>query len=299
MQQGNHPNGLGFNSRYEQHELPFESTHGVASKKEATPGPGTYEAHDPESSQVIGHTSRFKDTKIPDGMTGQFAPCLVQDLTADPTTYEPNTFREIAFLAMRSFQQSRSEGKGSFMGTEPRELKLSNVHTHPPVKGFHSDIEDTPGPGAYNPQVDEYGRENELVTLNGAETMQNAVFASTTIRAGIELPSAKVVPGPGAYDPNFESVEPTAPDLVSKTGRDSNMVGQLKGREATGPSVGPGTYDPTITNDGARNSLAGRTEQKSMFGFNGWNASFVSDSIRSLFAGWFPDKPASINTVTV
>jgi len=108
-----------------------------------------------------------------------------------------------------------------------------------------------------------------------------------------------VVPGPGAYDPNFESVEPTAPDLVSKTGRDSNMVGQLKGREATGPSVGPGTYDPTITNDGERNSLAGRTEQKSMFGFNGWNATFVSDSIRSLFAGWFPDKPASINTVTV
>ena len=51
---------MGFGSSYQQHELPFEAP---AVIHELTPGPGTYEEYDPNSSVIVGHGSRFKDTR--------------------------------------------------------------------------------------------------------------------------------------------------------------------------------------------------------------------------------------------
>ena len=287
---------LGFNARYQQHELPFEARH-VQRNEHATPGPGKYEAYDPQSSQLVGHASRFKDTHVPDSLTGQYSPAIQFDMTADPTAYNPNHNREMSHSASHTFSEVAGVGKQGFGGCEPRELKLSNQATHPPVRGFHGDIEDTPGPGQYDPRQTETGREHDMITRNGAETMQSAVFASGVDRMRrSELPDT---PGPGTYDPNFDSVEATLHDNFSRTGRDSNMVGKLQGREATGPGVGPGTYDPAMQKDGTRDTIGTRQEERDMFGGFGWNASFISDSLRTVFSGLFPSRPSTASQISI
>ena len=127
---------------------------------------------------------------------------------------------------------------------------------------------------------------------NGVETMKSAAFASTTEQRGKwALPQAEN-PGPGTYDPVLAlngSLLPSMPDnQVSKVGRDSRFpadtITNLKGITMTEPQVGPGAYDPKTTNDGALDTMAGRTQQKADFG---WSASFISDHIRTLWHGWF------------
>jgi hypothetical protein len=100
---------------------------------EATPGPGAYDpmmtneggSYDPGSSslypkgaQLVGHTSRFKPTHIPDALTGHFAPGIAQDLTRDPTQYDPARGREIKDTASATFNEKGQHGKGGFNASE-------------------------------------------------------------------------------------------------------------------------------------------------------------------------------------
>jgi len=205
------------------------------------------------------------------------------------------TYLTLVKSAKATFQTSSQSGDGAFGGIEPRELKLANTPTHPPKRGFHSDIEDTPGPAAYTALVTEIGRESDMAVRNGAETMKNAVFASMTERTkSMALPNADV-PGPGAYNPNFASIEPDEHNVLQKTGRDSKYVGdRIDGSgddSTTGPEVGPGSYDPLVRIDGEKATIERKVLTKSEMG---WDASFMSDSFRTMFTAVFP-KQASKN----
>lgn len=137
-----------------------------------------------------------------------------------------------------------------------------------------------------------------MTTLNGVEAMQSAAFASTTNRIRkSEIPDN---PGPGAYDPNFGSIEANLPssNVMSKVGRASHYTGDhLDGGaedSTTGPAVGPGTYDPELQKDGTRDTMSSRVEQRSSFGGFGWSASFISESLRTMFSGIFPDRSGEV-----
>ena len=117
----------------------------------------------------------------------------------DVNAYNPNHNREIAYDAKQTFQTQSKAGKAGFGGTEKRTLLLSNMTTKPPSQGWTGPIEDTPGPAAYESQVDEKGREHNMYTMSSGEKMKSASFASTMQRPGVVLRSA-YVPGPGAYD---------------------------------------------------------------------------------------------------
>ena len=126
-------------------------------------------------------------------------------------------------------------------------------------------------------------REIDMVTMNGAEAMKSSSFASTTGRfvAGVHEKN----PGPGTYDPQWSALESNDPDLMSKVGRDTPAPGALGGEKyaGTGRGVGPGTYDPQVQKNGELNTIQSRTERNANFGMWGWSASFVSESLRSLF----------------
>jgi hypothetical protein len=250
----------------------------------------------PKGAQLVGHTSRFKPTHIPDALTGHFAPGIAQDLTRDPTQYDPARGREIKDTASATFSQAIQDGKVGFNATAERILSFR--------RGNWNEGEKTPGPAAYKPQVTETGREQDMTTLNGCEAMKSAAFASKVAR--VPAPHNENVPGPGQYDPNFESIEPSAHNAMSHVGRDSTVPSQwtsglLSSRRfaSTGPGVGPGTYDPIMTNNGDLDTIQGRSERKADFGAFGWNASFISDSLRTFFSGLFPDKPSTSTAVSV
>jgi len=316
---------LGFAATGTANEMPWESHHGVASAAEATPAPIAYDPLVTEKGMGLAVDAPFKETfnaKMKEGK-GAFA---VEEATrqstadklkglevvsgwgpngqlTDPGSYNPNSgsigqHTEIVNQAKATFQTSNQAGKGGFGGTEPRELKLANTPTHPPVKGYHSDIEDTPGPAAYNPQVTETGRESDMHRLHGVETMKSAVFASTTDRTkGMALPQADV-PGPGTYNPNFASIEPDEHNNISKVGRDAKYTGDhIDGTGddcTTGSEVGPGTYDPLVRIDGEKATIERKVLTKAEAG---WDASFMSDSFRTMFTAIFPKKPAKLEEV--
>ena len=53
--------------------------------------------------------------------------------------------------------------------------------------------------------------------------------------------------------------------------------------------MGPGSYDPKMQKDGVRDTISERVGYNSELG---WNASFVSDSFRTLMTNIFPTKGA-------
>jgi hypothetical protein len=199
---------------------------------------------------------RANHAHIPDALTGRFAPGIAQDLTRDPTQYDPARGREIKDTASATFNEKGQHGKGGFNASEEgRVLKLSNDPLHAPklpdgtynkeyvlASGNHYV---TPGPSAYKPQVTETGREQDMTTLNGCEAMKSAAFASKVAR--VPAPHNENVPGPGQYDPNFESIEPSAHNAMSLVGRDAAVPGGLSTDgprySSTGAGVGPGSYD--------------------------------------------------------
>ena len=293
---------LGFTGTGAATEMPWESHHGVASAAEATPAPLAYDPLVTEKGLSLKADAPFRDTfntlmKAGKALFGVQDASQASDvrltevasawgapsMLTDPTAYNPNLGREIVDQAKASFQTSNQAGKGAFGGTEPRELKLANTPTHPPVKGFHSDIEDTPGPAAYTVLLTETGRESDMSVMNGAEAMKSYVFASTTERkTDMALPNA-YVPGPGTYNPNFQSIEPDEHNILQKTGRDSHYVAdQIDGAgddSTTGPEVGPGSYDPLVRMDGEKANIERKVATKSE---QGWDASFISDSFRTV-----------------
>ena len=265
------------------------------SKKHFVPGPGTY---DPKHKREVGSTSRdlTGSTVFRSRTQRRFDPVKLYGHDGDPGAYEPTVYLSLVMTAKKTFSQAIQDGKVGFNATAERILSFR--------RGNWNEGEKTPGPAAYKPQVTETGREQDMTTLNGCEAMKSAAFASKVAR--VPAPHNENVPGPGQYDPNFESIEPSAHNAMSHVGRDSTVPSQwtsglLSSRRfaSTGPGVGPGTYDPIMTNNGDLDTIQGRSERKADFGAFGWNASFISDSLRTFFSGLFPDKPSTSSAVSV
>ena len=144
-------------------------------------------------------------------------------------------------------------------------------------------------------QLDEKGKEYEMSCRGDGESMKSASFASKVAQRGaFVLPSAPN-PGPGAYNPKDDATIEHLPGAnpaanpISKVNRDARYVGDtmVKTGHQTGPGVGPGSYDPRVTIDGAGDSVGGRSEMQRMLG---WSASFISGHLRQLWQGWFGDN---------
>ena len=188
--------------------------------------------------------------------------------------------------AKQTFQTSSKAGKAGFGGVEKRSLLLSNMITKPPGSGWTGPIEDTPGPAAYDSQVDEKGREHNMYTLNGVEKMKSAAFASKSQRATVVLPNA-FVPGPGAYKPDDSATIEHLPGAnpkanpLSKTGRDHHFVADnLDGMgddSSTQPHVGPGSYNSHLHLTISRAWEVAAEELP--------HASFMSDTFRTIYTG--------------
>jgi len=298
---------LGFGSRFTQRELPHESLHGVASEAEATPGPGQYDPRVTELGAGLTADAATKDTFATSAKAGKAAfgtqSAGITEIATDKNgvtvasgwqtpgmgdmnAYDPNINREMAHHAKTTFQTQSKAGKAGFGGTEKRTLLLANIRTKPPANGWTGPIEDTPGPAAYDSQVDEHGREQNMTTMNSGEKMKSASFASTMQRPGVVLRNA-YVPGPGAYKVSekltVNHLPGANPDSnpISKTGRDHHFVADnLDGMgddSSTQAHVGPGSYNSHYHNTISKGQDLIVEELPS--------ASFMSDTYRTIYTG--------------
>ena len=237
----------------------------------------SYNQQNLEGKGGFGSKSEQHDIKVYDNGTG------------DPGKYDPNEGnpnREIASQAKKSFRTANIEGKGSFNAELPRVLPLHGApHIGEPHIGFKP--EKTPGPAAYD--LSKQIGVGDMTNLEGAELMKSSSFASESPQRGKwSLPQAEN-PGPGTYDPNWDSIYPLPMKYpVPFSARDTRFPGDSIIRDSqTGPHIGPGTYEPEVTNDGQRNSIEVRAEHNAWLGET---ASFVSERIRTMWLGWFGDN---------
>ena len=302
---------IGFGAKYRARELPHEQFHGVASKAEATPGPGAYTPQVDEKGSEDAMATRkgaetmqnavfVSKTKKPEPNQIGFV-----EHYNDPGSYNPAENQKIAHRtkAESTFSTTMQNGHGGFGTLQSRTLVIPadlNGEALPTAIGGHKGIKETansvetgmaetPGPAAYTPQLTEVGKEFDMSVMQGAETMPMAVFQSKVARIGDILPKATASnPGPGTYNPNEKMVINHLPganpnsNLVSKVGRDSAFAGESIDDVGmmTGPDVGPGSYDPMRTIDGERNTVVGRVAVRSQ---NNEDASFVSTQDRNIF----------------
>lgn len=240
--------------------------------QKASPGPGAYDPGRPKSSSG-GSGSAFKSTT---DRSKRIASSPLLNCTGDPGAYETASGRHtIAAQALSSSHSSASKkGTSGFGGTSKRELKLASSPTSP---GSEDAI---PGPGAYSPMMTEKGRESDMHVRNGVENMKSAAFASATQRKGVSIGlPGESQPGPGAYNPSFETINPRITHTVSKTGRDGKFTGSnMDGTGddcTTGAHVGPGSYDGSGPHTIAKELSRGG---------HVLSASMVSDSARPISA---------------
>ena len=308
---------LGFGAKYKARELPHEMGRmkGQVDKDANTPGPGSYTPQvdekgseadmsvrkGAETMQNAVFVSKTKRTGYRDGdVSGYGAEGHLA--LGDPGSYDPAPDQKMAYLADndRSPSKLTQVGKASFGTHAPRLLVIpadNNGEAQPTVaKGIKeksnsvaTGLSETPGPAAYEPQQTEVGREFDMSTRNGAETMPNAVFKSQSQRIGDILPKAVLDnPGPGTYNPDHSLTINHLPganpksNLVSKVGRDSRVTADTVGTPGlmTGPDVGPGQYDPRTTIDGELNTIVARVESRSLMRDD---ASFTSTQDRNIF----------------
>ena len=145
----------------------------------------------------------------------------------------------------------------------------------------------TPSPDSYNLDKCVAGNKSAMATIEESENMPSSAFKSTSAKT-MKTPQQNQ-PGPGAYEPVYDSVTPTPPgtsmnsNLVSKVGRDiyfgASDIGSCYNAPTDG-HVGPGVYTPEVTNDGEINTIEKRATKKAS---SGWSMSFVSDSLREMW----------------
>jgi len=278
-------------------------------KREGLPGPGAYDPRVTEHGSSLSVESLSKDTfntsakagKIQFGVNDDARGVQIatdkNNLTVasgwqtpgmgDANLYNPNHNREVGHEAKKTFRTQSKAGKAGFAGSEKRTLLLSNVKTKTPTQGWTGPIEDTPGPVAYVPKVDEYGREQDMHTMSEGEKMKSAAFASATIRPGPEM-NNKFVPGPGSYEPNDTLTTNSLPganmqrNTISKTGRDHKFVSDnldgVGNDSSTAAHVGPGSYNSHVHNSMAQSQDKVKDAQL-------LDASFMSDTFRTIYTG--------------
>ena len=303
------PGALGFGARHKQRELPHETIHGQASEAEATPGPGQY---DPRVTELGAGLTADADTKESFSTQAKAGKQQFMSTSAarsaeiatdknnitiasgwqtpgmgDMNAYNPNVNREMAYDAKRTFQTQSKQGKGNFGGSEKRQLLLSNMTTKAPANGWTGAVEDTPGPAAYVPVVDEKGLEANMHVMSDGEKMKSSSFASNSAQRGkFALPQASN-PGPGAYEPKDHLTVQHLPganpqsNTLSKTGRDHHFVSDnldgMGNDSNTQAHVGPGSYNSHL------HLTIGDAQEKLLDHLP--NASFMSDSFRTIYTG--------------
>jgi hypothetical protein len=291
---------LGFSSTAQQHQLPHELANRANTALQRV-GPGAYTPLVTEKGSVhaVAQTARdsfavanqagrghFGTSADARGEMGTYNP---QKEQGDPGAYNPHQNRDLAQTARASFQTSNAQGNGGFGSTLKRELPLrGDYNGHHGVPGFGADPAN-PGPAAYEPLLTDQGKNFNMEVSNIAAAKQSPAFASKAPQRGDFLLPNAPNPGPGCYDPNFESVEASLPDNpIAKTARDHRFTGDsiIKDSE-TGPDVGPSSYHPGVTNNGHLESMGARAAEKASWG---WSASFLSTHIREMWQGWFGDN---------
>ena len=228
---------VGFGSRFAAHELPHESHAAIMG---ATPGPGAYEprvtehGNSREMDGASGAMSAFA--------AGEIAKENKWDPKGDPGAYNPFEGRGMGDIAKTACSSAASAGKASFGATTMRELRF------PPEMGRTGLTEVTPGPAAYKGSLSH----RFIRSIN-------AFRSKVPQRGQFSLPSA-TNPGPGSYDANFDAIEPTMPGAngISQVGRASRFVADRFLEAASGPEVGPGSYDAHL----AGTISAGMGEQR-------------------------------------
>ena len=247
-----------------------------AAKRGTSPGPAHYDPHPVRSTseKLSGHFAFRSSSK-------QRMSHLLKD-KGDPGAYEPAVYLSLATQATSSHSKSSRKGEMSFNSQAERSLEFN--------RGLAwNEGEKTPGPGAYTPLLTEEGKEFDMQVREGAEKMKTSSFASKTERKdGLTLAHQRDNPGPGSYDPNFDSIEPSLPDNISKLARDHRFTGDGVGSNPqTGPLVGPGSYEPQRGYDGELTTMARRAEEKAWWGLSAWS---LSSHMRNVWLGWFGDN---------
>ena len=254
-------------------------------RKEVMPGPGTYSpVKMGTTAEALAGSSAFKSKM---DRAAALPSTAVLNQVGDPGAYEdPKAHISIAATSKNTARKASKDGKAGFGGTEKRELLMSNMTTKPPTAGWTGPVEDTPGPAAYESQVDEKGREQNMYTMSSGEKMKSASFASKMKRPGVALSTA-YVPGPGAYTPNdkitIEHLPGANPmsNTISKTGRDHHFVSDnLDGTgddSSTLAHVGPGSYNSHL------HLTIGDMQEKILDHLP--SASFMSDTFRTVYTG--------------
>ena len=298
---------LGFSGSAVNHMLPHEREIKY-NENLSKVGPGQY---DPYAHTDIAATARASYSRPAKEGKGNFGSndaarasvglllTPVKDV-GDPGAYSPEANKGIAATARSFFGRSNLAGVGGFGAVSRRIFRLEGpLPNGSGAPGFKADV--TPGPAAYNPVLTEKGKEFDMSVREGAETMQSAVFASKAPRIGDVFTMAQEqLPGPGAYDPNDKMTINHLPganpesNILSQVGRDSRFTSDLVGRQEhlTPPDVGPGAYEPKVTNDGELSTLGSRVDHQTSLG---WTANFLSTHIRSLWQGWFGDDDTLVS----
>ena len=231
----------GFTSSSTAHSLPHEQADSVGH------GPGAYS---PEKYDSINKKSYNRFNALGRASFGTFGKAREKVANAgigDPGEYNPNHVGDIAVTSRVAASKFDKEGKGHFGAKSARVLRFEGTGFTP---------QKTPGPAAYNVDVDEKGREWQLSAMSIGERMKSSAFASTTPQRGdFILPGAVDIPGPGSYTPNdaitIAHLPGANPDtnIISKVGRASRYVADsmVRNNGADGPNVGPGTYEAHLT----------------------------------------------------
>jgi hypothetical protein len=247
------------------HEKPLKN------ESATTAGPGSHDPYKPNEIAASKNKSHNKLGQIGKLNFGTFASSGERGTPVAPSDvrdYNPNHNRIMSWSARFTHRKSDSEGKGGFGSQTARVLHLEGAYNGMP-NGAGFKMAQTPS--AYDAKVDEKGRSWEMHSVAEIEKGHtSAAFASTSKqRQNVVLPSADV-PGPGAYYPNdactIEHLPGANPEsnIVSKVGRDGRYSADTLDPNVdrqTPPQVGPGSYDPKVTNDGQLSTVRATPER--------------------------------------
>ena len=250
---------LGFGASHTQHELPFE----MDDAAKVVPGPDAYEPkmtkrgleHD---MSVRSGAELMKSSAFASTLNLEKARSLNLKGMGDPGKLDLSGYKGVLHSARQTFHKLMTIGKGSFGATTARQLTIPPDIGEEALPTRGATVTNGPGPAAYTPQLTENGKEFDMHIRNGAETMQSSAFASKLPRIAESMPAAqKDNPGPGKYDPNDQAMRESLPgssgNAMSKVGRDTRFPADTVGQQEhiTPPAVGPGSYEPKVTNNGA------------------------------------------------
>jgi hypothetical protein len=243
----------------------------------ANPGPGAYE----QSFRATYKTSLSGSTAFRSRTPRGRPNSTLRDISLDlnPGQYNPNSFREMAYHAKRSFSKSASSGAMPFAGAvSERKMPIE-------IMGGDGREGRTPDPGQY--------AEAKRGMVDAASKMKSAVCVFKSGSQQRVNPLSKDEnsrPPVGHYHPDDALTVPSAPNagqsLASKTQRFHKSM--LFDRSySTSDDIGPGAYRVLSHINGSSSTVAGSVAGQKA---KGRNASFRSESVRDLNSAFFANE---------